>query len=92
MAGQANALGIAIAVYVDVSSNDIGWVELVKQLSLVKNIQVLVTVREEDFRRASISGVELQFSEVELQFERIEAQEIYQFLAETEIRLPSHSG
>lgn len=85
LAGQASALGIAIAVYVDVSPSDVGWVELVKQLSLIKNIQILVTVREEDFRRASISGVELQFSDVELQFERIEAQEIYQSLAETEI-------
>jgi hypothetical protein len=85
LAGQANVLGIAIAVYVDVSPNDVGWIELVKQLSLIKNIQVLVTVREEDFRRASISGVELQFSEIELQFERVEAQEIYQSLAETEI-------
>ena len=84
LAGQANTLGIAISVYVDVSPNDIGWVELIKQLSLIKNIQVLVTVREEDFRRASISGVELQFSEVELQFEREEAQAIYQSLTETE--------
>ncbi|NJL35442.1 MAG: hypothetical protein HC840_02005 [Leptolyngbyaceae cyanobacterium RM2_2_4] len=85
LAGQANALGIAIAVYVDVSPNDAGWVELVKQLSLIKNIQVLVTIREEDFRCASISGVELQFSEIQLQLEQAEAQEIYQFLAETEI-------
>lgn len=85
LAGQASAIGIAIAVYVDVFPSDVGWVELVKQLSLIKNIQILVTVREEDFRRASISGVELQFSDVELQFERIEAQEIYQSLAETEI-------
>lgn len=82
LSGQARAIGIPMAVYLDVSPNDIGWVELVKQLSSQKNIQVLVTVREEDFNRASISGVELQFSEVELQFDHSEAEEIYQFLEE----------
>ena len=81
IAGQANAIGIPIAVYLDVSPNDIGWTELVKELSTHKNIRVLVTVREEDFRRASISGAEIQFSGVELTFNRIEAQEIYQSLA-----------
>lgn len=85
LSGQANTIGIPIAVYLDVSPSDIGWDELLKQLSSYKNIQILVTVREEDFRRASISGVEIQFAEIELQFNRDEAQEIYQFLVETEI-------
>ncbi|MGB5967625.1 MAG: hypothetical protein WBG70_04775, partial [Spirulinaceae cyanobacterium] len=85
LSGQAKALGIPIAIYIDVSPKDTGWDELVKQLSSHKNIQILVTVREEDFRRASISGAEIQFAEVELQFERPEAEEIYQFLVETEM-------
>lgn len=84
LSGQAKAIGIPLAVYLDVSPNDIGWDELVKQLASNKNIQILVTVREEDFRRASISGAEIQFAEVELQFERPEAEEIYRFLVETE--------
>jgi hypothetical protein len=84
LSGQAKAIGIPIAVYLDVSPSDIGWDELVKQLSSLKNIQILVTVREEDFRRASISGAEIQFAEVELQFNRLEAEEIYKFLAEIE--------
>jgi len=87
IAGQANAIGIPIAVYLDVSPNDIGWTELVKQLSTHRNICILVTVREEDFRRASISGAELQFSGVELTFNRTEAQEIYQSL--TNKKLPA---
>ena len=87
LAGQADAIGIPIAVYLDVSPNDIGWTELVKELSTHRNIQVLVTVREEDFRRASISGAEIQFSGVELTFNRIEAQEIYQSL--TNKKLPA---
>ncbi len=84
LSGQAKVLGIPIVVYIDVSPNDIGWVELVKQLSTEKNIQILVTVREEDFRRASISGAEIQFAEIELKFERLEAEEIYQFLIKKE--------
>jgi hypothetical protein len=87
LAGQADAIGIPIAVYLDVSPNDSGWPELVRQLSTHRNIGVLVTVREEDFRRASISGAELQFSGVDLTFNHIEAQEIYQSL--TEKKLPA---
>ena len=85
LSGKAKVIGIPIAVYLDVSPNDLGWEEIIKQLSSYKNIQILVTIREEDFRRASISGVEIQFAEVELQFEKLEAEEIYQFLVETEI-------
>jgi hypothetical protein len=84
LSGQAKVLEIPVAVYLDVSSSDVGWDELIKQLSSHKNIQILVTVREEDFRRANISGAEIQFDEVELQLERSEAEEIYQFLVETQ--------
>lgn len=84
LAGEAYAPEMPIAVYIDVAPNDVGWDELVKQLSSHRNIQTLVTIREEDFRRTSISGAELQFSEVELQFDRPEAEEIYQFLVDTE--------
>lgn len=87
IADRANAIGMPIAVYLDVSPNDIGWTELVKELSTHRNIQVLVTVREEDFRRASISGAEIQFSGVELTFNQIEAQEIYKSL--TSKKLPA---
>jgi len=81
---QANQSDSPIAVYVDVAPNDVGWEELVKQLSHHRTIQTLVTIREEDFRRVSISGTELQFAAVELTFDRSEAEEIYHFLTETE--------
>lgn len=84
LARQAKESEIPIAVYLDVAPNDVGWDELVKQLSSHRNIQTLVTIREEDFRRTSISGAELQFSAVELRFDRPEAAEIYQFLVDTE--------
>jgi hypothetical protein len=84
LVGQANSTEMPIAVYLDVAPNDVGWDEFVKQISSHRNIQTLVTIREEDFRRTSISGVELQFSEVELRFDRPEAEKIYQFLVDTE--------
>lgn len=84
LSGQAKSIGVPIAVYIDVSPNDLGWEELVKQLSVNRNIQVLVTVREEDFRRASISGAEIQFIGIELSFERAEAEAIYSSLTAKE--------
>ncbi len=81
---QAKESDRAIAVYVDVAPSDVGWEELVKQLSHHRTIQTLVTIREEDFRRVSISGTELQFAPVELTFDRSEAAEIYHFLTETQ--------
>jgi hypothetical protein len=77
---QATENDSPITVYVDVSPNDVGWEELVKQLSQHRTIQTLVTIREEDFRRASISGTELQFAVMELTFDRSEAEEVYHFL------------
>ena len=75
--GQADAIGIPLAIYLDVTPKDRDWPELVKQLAPHQNIQVLVTVREEDWRRASVSGAEIQFAGIELSFEKSEAQEIY---------------
>ncbi|ACK66983.1 hypothetical protein PCC8801_2996 [Rippkaea orientalis PCC 8801] len=80
--GYAKAIGIPIIMYLDVSHNDNGWTDLVKQLASYQNIYVLVTVREEDYRRASVSGTEFPFSDIELTFDANEAKEIYQSLVE----------
>ncbi len=85
---QAHEDDSPIIVYLDISPNDVGWEELIKQLSQHRNIQILVTIREEDFRRVSISGTEIQFAVMELTFNRFEAEEIYHFLLATE--RPSH--
>jgi len=82
LTAHADAIGIPLSVYLDVSPQDRDWVELVKQLSAHRNIRVLVTVREEDWRRASVSVTELEFGDVELSFDRGEAGAIYESLAE----------
>lgn len=78
---HADAIGVPLCVYVDVSAQDRDWPDLVKILSVHRNVRVLVTIREEDWRRANVSGAELLFAEVELSFDEDEAREIYGALA-----------
>ncbi len=82
LVGQADAMGMPIAVYLDVAWSDRDWPDFVRNLSVHGNIRLLVTVREEDLRRASLSGAEMRFAEVDLVFSEGEAREIYQSLAE----------
>jgi hypothetical protein len=82
LSGHADAFGVPLAVYLDVShADDNGWPELVRQLSTHRGIQVLVTVRQEDWQRANIAGTEFEYDDVELALDRAEAKEIYQGLA-----------
>jgi len=76
----AKTLDTYILVYMDVSPHDTGWEELVKSLSKFSNIKVLITIREEDWKRSYISGVEFSFNEFELKFNEEEAKEIFQIL------------
>lgn len=80
LTAHADAVGAPLAIHLDVSPQDQGWVELVKQLSTHRSVRVLVTVREEDWRRASVSVAEFEFGEVELSFDRTEAGAIYESL------------
>lgn len=87
LVSHADAIGVPMIVFVDVSPKDVDWPELVKQLADHRTIRVLVTIREEDFRRANISGVEFRFSDIELNFDLSEARELYQSLEDT--RMPA---
>lgn len=83
--GHVDAINIPIAVYIDVSAKDSNWPELIRQLSIHQNIQVIVTVREEDYNRVSIEDFEIQFKDIDLTFDESEAQEIYQSLKKARI-------
>ena len=85
LTSHAKALTIPLVVYCDISAKDREWAELVKQLSQQQNIFVLVTIREEDFKRANVLGAEMQFSEIELTLERDEAEQIYDALTAKQI-------
>src|SRR5205085_4762087 len=77
LTAHADAIGVPLAVYLDVLPQDRDWTELVRQLSTHRNIRVLVTIREEDWRRASVAVAEFEFGEVELLFDQTEAEAIY---------------
>ena len=83
--GHADAIDMPVAVYLDVSSKDTDWPDLIKQLAFHQNIRVLVSIREEDYNRASIQDFEIQFKDVDLTFDRMEALEIYQSLEKTKM-------
>lgn len=82
--GQADALEAPIVVYIDVRPNDINWTELVQQLAQHKWIRVLVTVREEDFRQATLPRHQFDYETVGLTFDVEEAKQIYHRAIESE--------
>jgi len=82
LTAHADAIGIPLTVYIDVAPQDRDWPELVKELSVHRSVRVLVTVREEDWRRANVSGAQFGFEEVDLSFEEEEARLVYKSLAQ----------
>ncbi|HKO98121.1 MAG TPA: hypothetical protein VJU86_14080 [Pyrinomonadaceae bacterium] len=77
---HADAIGIPLAVYVDVTPRDTEWTDLVRELANHPSIRVLVTIREEDWRRANVSGAEFSFTTIDLEFNRSEAEQLYESL------------
>jgi hypothetical protein len=78
LSGFAEAIQVPIAVCLDVYPRDTEWPELVRQLAQHPYLEVLVTIREEDYRRASIADAGFEYGEVELEFNQQEAQLIYE--------------
>lgn len=65
-------------VYIDVAPYDTNWVWLIECIHSHKNnLKLLITIREEDFRRSSLDYSKTPLSEVELVFSEEEAQQIY---------------
>jgi hypothetical protein len=79
---HADALDVPIAIYLDVSPHDRDWPELVRSLSDHRNLHVLVSIREEDWKRAGILVKGFEFETVELSFERNEAEMIFDSLVQ----------
>lgn len=78
--GHINAVNLPTIVYLDVSPSEPHWTEVVRELASHELVRVLVTIREEDFRRASISRDEFQYDTLELTFDEQEARSIYSSL------------
>lgn len=80
LSGHAKAIGVPVTVYLDVQPGDRSWTELIQLLAPLPNLRVLVTVREEDWRRASLSGAEVAFQDIALDFDEGEARQLYEVL------------
>ncbi len=78
----AKTLNTFILIYMDISPHDTGWEELIQSLSNFSNIKILITLREEDWKKSHINGVEFSFNEIELKFNEHEAKNIFQVLFE----------
>ena len=76
LSGHAKAIDLPCIVYVDISPSDQDWPTLVRTLSVLPKLQVLVTIREEDWRRATGYGAHFLFEEMELDFDRAEAENL----------------
>ena len=76
LSGHAKAIDLPCIVYVDISPSDQDWPNLVRTLSVLPKLQILVTIREEDWRRATGYGAHFLFEEMELDFDRKEAESL----------------
>jgi hypothetical protein len=77
--GHAQALELPVYVYLDVGPSDTAWTVVARELSRDPEVRVIVTVREEDWRRASLQG-EFQFEGLEVTLVEEEAKAIYSSL------------
>jgi len=88
ISGYVENIGVRTVVYIDVKSSDSGWPELTKALSGIPYLDVLVSIREEDWQRSNISGSEFKFAEMVLTLTSDEAELLYGRLIT--VQQPSH--
>lgn len=83
LAGHLRVVNAPLYLHLDVSTRDHEWPELVKNLLDEKNIRLLITIREEDLARNTVSDAELGFPKtIPLVFNESEARTIYKRLLE----------
>jgi hypothetical protein len=80
LSGHARAVGVPMTIYIDVRPGNIGWTELVETLAVLPLMRILVTIREEDWRRSTISRAIVTFTDISLSLDITEAKNIYHSL------------
>lgn len=75
--GHVAAMGTSMHVYIDVQPRDTAWLELLDQLAKDRDVRLLVTVREEDWTRATGLSARVDFQDLELIFNKDEARLIF---------------
>jgi len=74
--GFAQAVQVPVSVYYDVRPNDSEWIEFVRQLAQHPYLRIIVTIREEDYKR-TVSSTDFSYSNVNLSFNKKEAEVLY---------------
>ncbi len=69
-----------VMLYIDITSQDNYWEDVIKELYDKENIHILITIRQEDWNKLSIEH-HFDFSEIELNFDKSEAQLLYSQLS-----------
>ncbi len=78
LSGFASAIQAPMMVYIDVNPSDRDWIELTRQLVKHRYLQILITIREEDYKRANTLTTDFDFEQIDLQFNENEAEQIYE--------------
>jgi hypothetical protein len=74
------SLEVSTIYIINVTPNTTSWLRIVQAFKQNKSIRFLVTIRNEDWYRASVSGIDFSFEKIELRLFKDEAEEIYEVL------------
>lgn len=77
VATALSGYGVPLTFFVDAGPGDKGLALFLSRVSELDNINILVSIREEDWRLLDLTSDDLLFTEFEVSFSREEAQEIY---------------
>lgn len=80
MQSVVKSLEVSTIYIINVSPNTTSWLRIVQAFKNNKSVRFLVTIRNEDWYRASVSGIDFSFEKIELKLLRGEAEEIYERL------------
>jgi hypothetical protein len=80
--GYASKLDIPILIYYDVEAYNPNWINVLSELTGKKNIIVLITIREENWRMSDIDYHSFPYKDIELDFNKEEAQEIFKIYSQ----------
>ncbi len=70
-------ISASVLFLVHVQPNTVEWLKVVREFSNNPSIRFLVTIREEDWQRATAAGINFLFESIELSLNRAEAETIY---------------
>lgn len=83
----AKELKVPAYFLINVNTNSVEWIKIVREFASEQHLRFLVTIRQEDWYKATSFGIEFNHTEIELSLDKIEAEQIYLKLNEQNIDL-----